>query len=61
MRTIKRNGAIVLKRLGITYFVLVNGRNVFEIDADYDKAKEAFDHLNTMRESLVTIKEQLNK
>lgn len=61
MKTVKRDGAIVLKRLGTTYFILVNGRNVLEIDGDYDKAKEAFEHLINMRGSLAIIKEQLNK
>lgn len=42
MRTIKRDGAIVLKRLGTTYFILINGLNVFEIDGDYDKALSVF-------------------
>lgn len=42
MRTIKRNGAVCLKRLGTTYFVLVNGLNVFECDYNYDAAVVIF-------------------
>lgn len=42
MITIKRDGAIVLKRQGLTYFVLINGLNVFEVEGDLDKAVSMF-------------------
>ncbi len=35
MRAIKRDAAIVLNRLGTTYFILINGFNVFELDGGF--------------------------